>query len=91
MPGIDPAIVVPKSYVDSTFSPINQRKRLFNDEKNLAIREEVQTLLKAHAIRELKFPGWIANVVLGITKSVCFSRIRRKPLSLLNMGYIDGR
>ncbi|GAA0174903.1 hypothetical protein LIER_28191 [Lithospermum erythrorhizon] len=29
-----------------------------------AIREEVQALLKAGAIRELKFPNWIANLVL---------------------------
>ncbi|GAA0165910.1 hypothetical protein LIER_21190 [Lithospermum erythrorhizon] len=36
----------------------------FNDEKNLAIREEVQLLLKAQVIRELKFSGWIRNVVL---------------------------
>ncbi|GAA0174049.1 hypothetical protein LIER_27520 [Lithospermum erythrorhizon] len=64
MPRIDPAVVVHKLYVDPTFQPIKQKKRLFNDEKNQAIREEVQTLLKAGAIRELKFPNWIANVVL---------------------------
>ncbi|GAA0149221.1 hypothetical protein LIER_36888 [Lithospermum erythrorhizon] len=51
-------------YVDLTFSPIKQKKRLFNEKKNLAIREEVQTLLKAQAIHELKFPPWIANLVL---------------------------
>ncbi|GAA0174202.1 hypothetical protein LIER_27644 [Lithospermum erythrorhizon] len=37
---------------------------LANDEKNKAIREELQSLLKAYAIRELKFPNWIANAVL---------------------------
>ncbi|GAA0185703.1 hypothetical protein LIER_32991 [Lithospermum erythrorhizon] len=41
-----------------------KEKRLFNDEKNTTIREEVQALQKAHAIRELKFPAWVANVVL---------------------------
>ncbi|GAA0161612.1 hypothetical protein LIER_17887 [Lithospermum erythrorhizon] len=63
--GIDPKVAVHKLYVDSTFQPIKQKKWLFNDEKNKAIREEVQKLLKADAIRELKFPNWIANVVLG--------------------------
>ncbi|GAA0176529.1 hypothetical protein LIER_29503 [Lithospermum erythrorhizon] len=65
MPGIVPTIAVQKLYVDPTFSPIKQKKRLFNYQKNLAIREEVQTLLKAHATRELKFPAWIANVELN--------------------------
>ncbi|GAA0140886.1 hypothetical protein LIER_02156 [Lithospermum erythrorhizon] len=64
MPGIDPAITVHWLYVDTTFLPIKQKKRNFSDEKNMMIREEVQTLLKANAIRELKFPKWIANVVL---------------------------
>ncbi|GAA0152326.1 hypothetical protein LIER_10837 [Lithospermum erythrorhizon] len=57
MPRIDPNIVVHKLYVDPTFQPIKQKKRLFNDEKNKAIKEEVQTLLKANAICELKFPN----------------------------------
>ncbi|GAA0155731.1 hypothetical protein LIER_13398 [Lithospermum erythrorhizon] len=64
MPGIDPAVATNKLYVDPTFSPIKQKRRIFKDKKNIAIREEVQTLLKAQAIRELKFPAWIANVVV---------------------------
>ncbi|GAA0161645.1 hypothetical protein LIER_39267 [Lithospermum erythrorhizon] len=64
MPGIDPAVAVHKLYVDPTFSPIKQKKRLFNDEKNTTIREEAEALLKAKAIRELKFVAWVANVVL---------------------------
>ncbi|GAA0185115.1 hypothetical protein LIER_32403 [Lithospermum erythrorhizon] len=50
MPGIDPNIVVHKLYVDPRFQPIKQKKRLFNNKKKKAIREEVQTLLKADAI-----------------------------------------
>ncbi|GAA0148198.1 hypothetical protein LIER_07711 [Lithospermum erythrorhizon] len=53
MPGIDPAVAIHKLYIDPTFSPIKQKKRLFNDEKNTAIREEVQALLKTQAIRHL--------------------------------------
>ncbi|GAA0171765.1 hypothetical protein LIER_25725 [Lithospermum erythrorhizon] len=64
MPGINLAVALHRLYVDLTFSPIKQKKRLFNDEKNIAIKEEVQTLLKAQVIHELKFPAWIANVVL---------------------------
>ncbi|GAA0173263.1 hypothetical protein LIER_26918 [Lithospermum erythrorhizon] len=64
MQGIDLVVAVHKLYVDSAFHPIKQKKRLFNDEKNKEIREEVQMLLKANMIRELKFPNWITNVVL---------------------------
>ncbi|GAA0154610.1 hypothetical protein LIER_12543 [Lithospermum erythrorhizon] len=64
MSGIDLAIAVHRWYVDTTFLPIKQKKRNFSDEKNLVIREEVQTLVKANTIRELKFRNWIANVVL---------------------------
>ncbi|GAA0148740.1 hypothetical protein LIER_36787 [Lithospermum erythrorhizon] len=41
-----------------------QKKRNFSEEKNLAIQEEVEELIKAGAIRELQFPEWIANVVM---------------------------
>ncbi|GAA0156433.1 hypothetical protein LIER_13935 [Lithospermum erythrorhizon] len=68
MPGIDPAVAVHRLYVDLTFSPIKQKKRLFNDQKNIAIREEVQTLLKAQSIHEFKFPAWTTNVARGISK-----------------------
>ncbi|GAA0155589.1 hypothetical protein LIER_13285 [Lithospermum erythrorhizon] len=64
MSGIDPAVAVYRLYTDPTFPPVKQKKRLFNDEKNTAIREEVQALLKAQEIRELKFHAWVANVVL---------------------------
>ncbi|GAA0167247.1 hypothetical protein LIER_22222 [Lithospermum erythrorhizon] len=64
MSGIYPAVTVHRLYVGATSSSIKQKKRTFNDENNLVIREEVKTLLKANAIQELKFPNWIANIVL---------------------------
>ncbi|GAA0159801.1 hypothetical protein LIER_16500 [Lithospermum erythrorhizon] len=64
MPGIDHAIAVHRLYVDTNISPIKQKKQIFKDKKNLAIMEELQTFLKANAIQELKFPNWIANVML---------------------------
>ncbi|GAA0145783.1 hypothetical protein LIER_36188 [Lithospermum erythrorhizon] len=64
MPGVDPDVALHRLHVDPLFHPIKQRKRTFNEEKNLAIREEVANLLKAGAIPELQFPSWIATVVL---------------------------
>ncbi|GAA0147539.1 hypothetical protein LIER_36536 [Lithospermum erythrorhizon] len=64
MPGAGPEIAMHRLHVNSIFAPIKQRKRTFNDEKNMSIRTEIEALLKARAIRELQFPKWIANVVL---------------------------
>ncbi|GAA0154781.1 hypothetical protein LIER_43290 [Lithospermum erythrorhizon] len=63
MPGIDAVVTLHRLYINSDFIFVKQKKRLFNDEKNTTIREEVQALLKAQAISELKFPVWVANVV----------------------------
>ncbi|GAA0161973.1 hypothetical protein LIER_18168 [Lithospermum erythrorhizon] len=64
MPGVDPTLALHRLYVDPAARPVKQKKRLFSDKKNAAIREEVQALLQAQAIRELQFPEWVANVVL---------------------------
>ncbi|GAA0153588.1 hypothetical protein LIER_11790 [Lithospermum erythrorhizon] len=53
MSGIDPAVTQHILYNNSDFIPVKQKKRLFNDEKNAAIREEVQALLKALSKRIL--------------------------------------
>ncbi|GAA0138802.1 hypothetical protein LIER_34983 [Lithospermum erythrorhizon] len=64
MPVVDPEVAIHRLHVDSMFVPIKQRKRTFSDEKNMTIRSEVETLLKAKVIHELQFPEWVANVVL---------------------------
>ena len=51
-----------------TFKPIKQKRRHFNAERNAAVQEEVDKLLKARFIREYRYPKWIANVVI-VTKS----------------------
>ncbi|GAA0146472.1 hypothetical protein LIER_36326 [Lithospermum erythrorhizon] len=64
MPGVDPDITLYRLHVDPSFRPIKQKKRNFSDEKNLAIQKEVGDLIMSHAIREMKFPEWISNVVM---------------------------
>ncbi|KAK0594133.1 hypothetical protein LWI29_002243 [Acer saccharum] len=41
-----------------------QKRRSFNPERSAAIKEEVSKLLAAGSIREVKYPEWVANVVL---------------------------
>jgi hypothetical protein len=45
-------------------SPVKQKRRKFTFERNLAIAEEVEKLLKAHFIQELYYPYWLTNVLL---------------------------
>uniref|UniRef100_UPI00352B038B hypothetical protein n=1 Tax=Salmonella sp. M205 TaxID=3240294 RepID=UPI00352B038B len=47
-----------------TITPIQQRPRIFSPEKQAAIKEEVDKLLKAGIIEEIFYPTWIANVVM---------------------------
>ena len=64
MPRIDPTIMVHKLNVSPSFSPIRQKKRVFAQEQDKAIVEEVQKLLEADFIREVYYPDWLANVIM---------------------------
>ena len=64
MPGIDPSIIVHRLNVSPSSPPIRQKKRVFAQERDGAIAEEVQKLLDANFIREVYYPNWLANVVI---------------------------
>ncbi|KAK9050558.1 hypothetical protein SSX86_029875 [Deinandra increscens subsp. villosa] len=64
MTGISKSIITHKLGIDNSFRPIHQKRRKFAPEKNIIIQEEVDRLLKAGMIREVKFPRWLANVVV---------------------------
>ena len=64
MPGIDPLVMVHKLNVSPIFSPIHQKKRVFAQERDQAIVEEVHKLQDANFIREVYYPNWLANVVM---------------------------
>ena len=62
MPGIDPSIIVHKLNVSPSFPPVRQKKRVFAQERDKAIAEEVRKLLEADFIREVYYPDWLVNV-----------------------------
>ena len=64
MPRIDPSVVVHKLNVSPSFSPIRQKKRVFAQERDRAIAEEVRKLQEAGFIREVYYPDWLANMVM---------------------------
>jgi len=64
MPGIDPDFLCHHLTMDAKVRPIRQRRRKFNEERRLVVKEETQKLISAGHIREIQYPEWLANVVL---------------------------
>jgi hypothetical protein len=64
MTGISKDIITHKLGIDKSFKPIQQKRRKFAPERNAIIQDDVERLLKAKMIREVKFPEWLANVVV---------------------------
>ncbi|XP_068486702.1 uncharacterized protein [Phaseolus vulgaris] len=64
MSGIDPDFLCHHLTMDPKVRLVRQRRRKFNEERRQVIREETQKLLSAGHIREIQYPGWLANVVL---------------------------
>ena len=50
-------------------TPVKQRLRRFDEEKHMAIGEEIAKLLAAGFIKEVYHPEWLANPVLVRKKS----------------------
>jgi len=56
MPGIDPDFLCHHLTMDTKVRPVRQRKRKFNEERCLVVKEETQKLLSAGHIREIQYP-----------------------------------
>ena len=50
--------------VSPSFSPVQQKKRVFAQERDKVIAEEVHKLQEADFIREVCYPDWLVNVVM---------------------------
>ena len=64
MPEIDPDFLCHRLTMDEKVRPVVQKKRKFNEERRLIIREETRKLLNVGHKREIQYPEWLANVVL---------------------------
>ncbi|KAJ9566427.1 hypothetical protein OSB04_002393 [Centaurea solstitialis] len=64
MVGIDPNVISHKLNIDQMFKPIKQKHRKFAPERNKVINDKVDNLLKMGKMREVKYPDWLANVVV---------------------------
>ena len=50
--------------VDPFVKPIKQENRRHAPERQIAISDDIDKLLKARFIREVYYPDWLSNVVL---------------------------
>jgi len=64
MLNINPDILCHRLMMDPKVRPVLQRRRKFNEERHLIIRQETQKLLSVGHIREIQYPKWLENVVL---------------------------
>ncbi|XP_019159714.1 PREDICTED: uncharacterized protein LOC109156332 [Ipomoea nil] len=64
MPGVDRSIISHKLAVDPEHRPVVQKKRYLANDRREFVKKEVGTLLAAGHVREVKYPEWLANVVL---------------------------
>lgn len=63
MVGIDLDIIVHNLQVDPNHPSVKQKRRKFAPERNKIINE-VQKLINIGSIKEVKYPDWLANVVV---------------------------
>ncbi|KAA0051587.1 uncharacterized protein E6C27_scaffold174G001300 [Cucumis melo var. makuwa] len=63
MPGLDPKVAVHHLAIKPGYRPIKQAQRRFRPELIPQIEVEVNKLIEAGFIREVKYPTWIANIV----------------------------
>ena len=64
MSGIDQSVAMHSLDVDPKKKSVKQKRRNFAPDRQQAIEEEVENLPKADIICEIKYPDWLANVVL---------------------------
>jgi len=63
MPGLDPKVVVHNLAIRKGVSLKKQPQRHFSPQRIPEIEQEVNKLIDAGFIREVKYPTWIANIV----------------------------
>ncbi|KAK0584279.1 hypothetical protein LWI29_010456 [Acer saccharum] len=58
MLGVDPRVISHCLSINPESRPVVQKRRLFNPERSVAIKKEVEKLISTGSIREVKYPEW---------------------------------
>lgn len=64
MLGVHPNFIFHRLFLDPKAKPVAQRKQRFSEDKRKAISEETKRLVDSNFVREIKYPTWLANVVM---------------------------
>lgn len=64
MTGIHPMVASHQLHTLATSSPVQQKIQRFHPNRQKIIQNEIEKLLAAGFIREVKYPEWLANVVM---------------------------
>jgi len=64
MPVINPNFLCHQLTMEERVKPVVQRRRKFNEDKRLVIREETRQLLDANHVKEIQYPERLENIVL---------------------------
>ena len=64
MIGINPTVVSHKLNIIPAARPIRRKVKCFRLDRHQIIQTEVDNLLRAGFIKEVKYPEWLANVVV---------------------------
>ena len=64
MVGINPIMTSHKPNVLPTAKQVRQKVRIFHPDRHQIIKTEVDNLIAVGFIREVKYPEWLANVVV---------------------------
>ncbi|XP_075475762.1 uncharacterized protein LOC142511450 [Primulina tabacum] len=87
--GISPLILEHQLNILPGSHPVKQKKRLFGPGKDKVISEQVKELLKAGHIREIQFPTWLSNVILGYHQILLAKSDQDKASFITSGVYVD--
>ena len=61
---INPMLASHKLNIIPAARPVRQKVRLFHPDRHQIIKKEVDNLLRAGFIKQVKYPEWLANMVM---------------------------
>jgi hypothetical protein len=64
MPGLDPSVTMHRLAMQKNYPPVKQGQRRYHPELLPQIEVEVDKLIPAGFIREVKYPTWVSSIVL---------------------------
>ncbi|KAM2519407.1 hypothetical protein TB2_000030 [Malus domestica] len=89
MPGISPNIICHRLSIDPKTKSVRQKRISYDAERYEAMKAEVEKLKGIGFVRKVKYPTWVANVVLVKKNPTKESLLLQKVLWRICVDYID--